>query len=191
MREPLPARVASADEGWALFDRLDPVALEELQGAWHGGGLHSGHPLDGLLEAVGWWGKRFDSPDDVQPLVVTTIAGTHAVRPFGAHAGIRLAQRWPSLKRWGGLARIGLVMLRTHRPQARVRLVQHRGVATAAVVYDTVPIVDVLRRADASALLGAMDCRGVPQPLFFTLRQRPSPSGSSSSGGKVGRQSFS
>jgi hypothetical protein len=50
-----------------------------------------------------------------------------------------------------------------------VRPVEHRGVVTAAVVYDALPIVDVLRRVDAGTLLGVMDCRGVPEPFVFVL----------------------
>jgi hypothetical protein len=42
-------------------------------------------------------------------------------------------------------------------------------VATAAMLYDRLPIVDVFRRLDATTLLGLMDARGIPQPFFFRL----------------------
>ena len=53
------------------------------------------------------------------------------------------------------LARIRLVrtafggvrpLLYTSEPKARLRTVEHRGVATAAMVYDALPIIDVFRR---------------------------------------------
>jgi hypothetical protein len=48
---------------------------------------------------------------------------------------------------------------------------EHRGVMTAAMVYDDLPIIDVFREAAADTLLGLMDLRGLPQPFFFLLRR--------------------
>nr|WP_281371807.1 DUF4334 domain-containing protein [Petropleomorpha daqingensis] len=62
-------------------------------------------------------------------------------------------------------------MRTTRRPAARVRAVEFRGVLSAALVYDRLPIIDVLRRADEATLLGLMDLRGVPAPFFFVLRR--------------------
>ena len=47
----------------------------------------------------------------------------------------------------------------------------HRGVVTAAMVYDSLPIIDVFRRVSADVLLGAMDMRGLPSPFLFVLRR--------------------
>ena len=55
-----------------------------------------------------------------------------------------------------------------------MRLVEHRGVTRAAMLYDHLPIVDVFRRLDAHTLLGVMDARGISQPFFFTLRRESS-----------------
>ena len=63
-------------------------------------------------------------------------------------------------------------LLYTDRPKARLRTVEHRGVATAAMVYDALPIIDVFRRVDDDTMLGLMDLRGLPQPFFFLLRRR-------------------
>ena len=72
----------------------------------------------------------------------------------------------------GGLfQRLALPLWITHHPQARLRVVEHRGVASAAMLYDHLPIVDVFRRLDAHTLLGVMDARGISQPFFFTLRR--------------------
>ena len=58
----------------------------------------------------------------------------------------------------------------THHPQAALRVVEHSGVSSAAMLYDHLPIVDVFRRLDAQTLLGVMDARGISQPFFFTVR---------------------
>ena len=60
--------------------------------------------------------------------------------------------------------------LRTRKHRARLRAVEHRGVVTAAMVYDHLPIIDFFRRVDDSTLLGVMDLRGAT-PYFFILRK--------------------
>jgi hypothetical protein len=62
-------------------------------------------------------------------------------------------------------------LLHTNRPKARLRTVQYRGVHTAAMVYDALPIIDVFRRISADAVLGLMDMRGLAGPFFFVLRR--------------------
>ena len=57
----------------------------------------------------------------------------------------------------------------TDKPKARLRTVEHRGVATAAMVYDALPIIDVFRRVAPDEVLGLMDLRGLPAPFFFLL----------------------
>jgi hypothetical protein len=52
-----------------------------------------------------------------------------------------------------------------------VRLVEHRGVPTAALVYDRLPIVDVVRTVTPDLLLGLMDLRGLPGPFVFLLER--------------------
>lgn len=158
----------------ALFDRLAAVEPSELQGRWRGGGFPSGHPLDGVLETFHWYGKEFRDADAVDPLLFRSAAGV--VVPL--RAALLPDPRW--LERWPWLAsaaagelfqRLLLPLLRTDRPQARLRVVRHRGVSSAAMLYDQLPIVDVFRRLDAHTLLGLMDARGIPQPFFFTLRR--------------------
>jgi hypothetical protein len=160
-------------QAFALFDTLAPVDPLELRGFWRGEGFHTGHPLDGLLESCHWLGKRFDGAEHVQPLVFDALLGALPVRPLGARLAIACVLRLPVLKArpFGWVVRALLPALATGRSQARLRTVQHRGVATATIVYDTVPIHDVLRRMDADTLLGLMDLKGLPQPLFFVLRR--------------------
>ncbi|MEB3360632.1 MAG: DUF4334 domain-containing protein [Synechococcaceae cyanobacterium] len=168
------AGVSSAEEALALFDRLPAVEPSELLGRWRGGGFASGHSLDGVLETYHWYGKEFRGPDAVDPLLFRSAAGV--VVPL--RASLLPDPRW--LKRWPWLAsaaaaalfqRLLLPLLHTDRPQARLRVVRHRGVDSAAMLYDQLPIVDVFRRLDAHTLLGLMDARGIPQPFFFTLRR--------------------
>ena len=65
--------------------------------------------------------------------------------------------------------------LTTRRPAARVREVRHRGVVTAAIVYDRLPVVDAFRRVGEDTLLGLMDLRGMAAPFPFVLRREVSP----------------
>jgi hypothetical protein len=44
------------------FRSLPPVEPRDLVGLWKGRGIPSGHPFDGVLENLGWFGKRF-TPD--------------------------------------------------------------------------------------------------------------------------------
>jgi hypothetical protein len=49
-------------------------------------------------------------------------------------------------------------------------MIEHRGVVTATMSYDALPINDHFRRVDDATLLGVMDLRGAP-PFFFVLRR--------------------
>jgi hypothetical protein len=46
----------TTDEALKIFDELEPVDLEFMIGRWKGSGLHTNHPMDGLLEAANWYG---------------------------------------------------------------------------------------------------------------------------------------
>ena len=157
----------------ARFDAGAPIRLDELTGRWRGRGLPTGSRLDGLLEAYGWYGKEVLDAETVHPLLFRDARGRpRAVDP--AHAPLAVLRRAPGLARTP-VARAGFAVLRplryTRGPGARVRRVEHRGVVSAALVYDRLPIVDVLRRVVAGTLIGVMDLRGVPAPFFFLLRR--------------------
>src|SRR4051794_36791954 len=55
----LPDAPTTTDDALALFDASAAADTEFMIGTWHGAELPTGHPLDGLLEASGWWGKQF------------------------------------------------------------------------------------------------------------------------------------
>lgn len=156
--------------GLALYDDLPAVSPAEIRGTWRGRELRTGHPMDGLLEATGWYGKRFDDDDAVHPLLFSTRSGAVvSVDPRKVPMG--LAGRVPVSV--AARARLAVDVLRpalrTRKPRARLREVRHRGVVTAAMVYDHLPIIDVFRRVDDDTLLGFMDLRSQPQPYLFVL----------------------
>ncbi|MGY1814486.1 DUF4334 domain-containing protein [Blastococcus sp. SYSU D00820] len=161
------------EAAWALFDDLAPLAPAEATGRWRGAELPTGSRLTGLLAAHGWWGKEVVDAETVHPLLFAGRDG-RPVPVDPAPAPLALLRRWPGLAR-SAVARAGFPLvrplLRARRPGGRIRPVQHRGVVTAALLYDALPIVDVLRRVDADTLLGVMDLRGLPEPFFFVLRR--------------------
>lgn len=156
------------------FDSLPPVTVEEMLGPWRGSGLNTQHPLDGLLECFRWYGKRFDTPEDVHPLIFTGRDGHFlSINPSRVPWGLLL--RRPRLARLARLPVVGHLfavarsLLATTKPQARLRMTQYRGVLSATMCYDSLPIHDIFRKIDENAVMGAMDMRGAPQPFLFLL----------------------
>lgn len=160
-------------EALELFDSLWAVNLDEIRGVWHGEGMPTGHPMDGLLECYRWYGKDFRSPEDVQPLLFEDSAGqVYPVNPALVPLGWAVPYL-PALKNrmLGAIfARVGM-LFRARKPGARLRMVEYRGVVTATMIYDALPICDHFRWLDESTLLGAMDFREFRQPFFFKLRR--------------------
>jgi hypothetical protein len=159
-----------------LFDRLPAIGVPDLVGRWRGSGLPTGSPLDGLLEAYGWWGKDVVDAETVHPLLFAGRRGEpRAVTP--APAPLWLLRTRPGMLHAGVVRRLfPLVrpLVTTSRPAARVRTITHRGVLTAALVYDALPVIDVFRRVADDVLLGLMDMRGLDAPFAFVLRrERP------------------
>jgi hypothetical protein len=56
-------------------------------------------------------------------------------------------------------------LLSTQNPKARLRLTAYRGLVTATMCYDALPINDVFRKVDDYTLVGAMDLRGLQMPF--------------------------
>lgn len=157
----------------ALFDALPAVATSELHGRWRGATFATGHPLDDALERYGWWGKRFDGDEAAHPLVFGPAGKTFSVDPRWVGPGLPLLLRWPALKSPlpAALVRAVLPLFATHHARGRLRMVRHRGVVSATLVYDHLPILDAFRRRDAQTLLGLMDAKGMDAPFFFQLRR--------------------
>ena len=163
---------ASPEEALARFDSLDPVEPGDMLGRWRGSGLPTGSPLDGLLEAYGWYGKEFLDAERVHPLLFGTPAGPRPVDPAVVPIGVLRDRPGLAHSRAARTAfRLVRPLVTTSKPRARLRSVEHRGVVTAAMVYDALPIIDVFRRVSADVRLGLMDLRGLPAPFFFVLRR--------------------
>jgi hypothetical protein len=163
----------SLAEVLAFYDSLPAVQVEDLMGVWHGHELSTGNPFDGLLYAFGWYGKEFRSADDVRPLVFTGHRGRFEMNP--SLLPMPLALRYAAVLRRPGVARAAravLPLLRTRRPQARLRMVEYRGVPTATMIYDAKPINDHFRAVDRDTLVGLMDLRGMAATPFAFVLER-------------------
>jgi hypothetical protein len=156
-----------------LYDTLAPVRVVEMTGSWRGESLRTGHPLDGLLERFRWHGKRFDGPDDAHPLVFRAGAGrTTSINPAFVPLAWVLRYRW--LRRAPVVPTLFAVirpLLATRKPRARLRMTEYRGVVTATLLYDALPVCDAFRRIDDDTLVGAMDARGLQLPFLFVLHR--------------------
>jgi hypothetical protein len=161
--------VCAAADAEALFDSLPAVRPEELTGRYAGRELATGHRMNGLLESSGWYGKQFDDVDHVHPLLFRDLGcGIFPVDP--RKVPLAIADKVPSAVVSRARTGFGVLKpaLRTRKHRARLRAVEHRGVVTAAMVYDHLPIIDFFRRIDDDNLLGVMDLRG-STPYFFAL----------------------
>lgn len=169
----LPNAPTTTDQALALFDESCAVDPEFMIGTWHGAELPTGHRLDGLLQASGWWGKQFVDGETVHPLLFPTGDGRAlwAVNPILAFGGLGAVTRIPALRRRNHAGTINAVspLLRTRSPKARLRTTRYRGVDTATMIYDQLPINDVFRKLDDESVIGAMDLRGSNKPYFFVL----------------------
>jgi hypothetical protein len=162
----------NTDEALKLFDELDTVDLEFMIGRWKGSGLHTNHPMDGLLEATNWYGKEFIDSDCVHPLLfLNNHDRIFKVAPI--LMGMNLALRFPINKNPAikPLLNIMLSLLKTEKSQARIRMMEHRQKISATMIYDRLPINDIFRKVDDNTVLGLMDFKGIKQPFFFILNR--------------------
>jgi len=171
----LPNAPTTTAEALALFDSCPAIEPEFMIGTWHGAELPTDHPLDGMLAASGWWGKAFLDSETVHPLLFPTGDGTAlwALNPAPAFAGLGLATKIPVLRRQNFTGTIAILKpaLQARGPKARLRTTRYRGVDTATMLYDQLPINDVFRQLDDDTVLGAMDLRGISAPYFFLLQR--------------------
>jgi hypothetical protein len=167
------------DEALAVFDAAEPIEPGFMIGKWCGAEVPTGHPLDGLLGASGWWGKQFVDLETVHPLLFQRRDGrrTWALNPGLAPIG--LALRFPMPAVAAPLLRSGIATLRpilqTRQARARLRVTTYRGRSTVAMIYDQLPVIDVFRRIADDIVIGVMDLRGTPQPYFFVLQRHNEP----------------
>lgn len=162
-------------EALAVFDAAEAVEPESMLGTWHGAELPTGHPMDGLLAASGWWGKQFVDAETVHPLLFPASDGRSlwALNPAIAFGGLAISNKVPLLRNRSMVAPIAALrpVLQTRAPKARLRTTRFRGVDTATMVYDQLPINDVFRGLSDNAVIGAMDLRNSRKPYFFVLQR--------------------
>jgi len=172
--EAVAAREVGTEDALAIFDSLEPVDIGFMIGSWKGSGFPTGHKLDGILETYHWHGKRFESQEDVHPLVFNSLTGGKAyVNPILMMPWLGIFDFLPFFKSgfMGRVFQIVLPLFSTRRPRARLRLMSYRGKLSATMIYDHLPVNDMFRKADENTLLGIMDLKGIKQPFFFVLRR--------------------
>ena len=130
-----------------IYDTLEPATLDSmLSGRWKGVEITTGHSTDGMLDAMNWYGIDFVSFNEVHPLVITSKSdGTL----FRADPGKTMAGVDPAEAKVEG-------------PGARLRMVEFRGVSTATMVYNDLPICDHFRKVDQNTVMGMMDNPMIP-----------------------------
>jgi hypothetical protein len=161
--------MTSREDALELFDSLEPVDIDFMIGRWQGEGYPTGHPQDGALEAFHWYGKHFESSEDVHPLLFSNRRG-------------EVVRINPGAMALGGTNMKGLVsrtavrvfqllmpLLSTSKSRARLRMTEYRGKVSATMIYDQLPINDVFRKLDDNTVIGVMDNKHEKEPFFFKL----------------------
>lgn len=111
----------------ALWADLEPVDAADILGAWRGFAFPTGHPIEKVLAASRWHGKRFDALDDAKPLICRADDGSLYADTTAGRGGASL---------WN---------------------VEFRGETTATMVYDGMPVLDHFKRVDEDTLMGVMN----------------------------------
>ena len=162
----------TAQEALDLFDRLEVVSLDFMLGRWKGDDIATGHPMDGLLKTTGWYGKEFVSPDCVHPLLFSDSKGdVFKVAPNPQMMKLAVNLSIPQNGLVTSASSMLTSLLKTEDPQARLRMMEHRGKLSATMIYDHLPIHDVFRKVNENTVLGLMDYKETPQPFFFVLER--------------------
>lgn len=162
----------SRDEALAIYDALSAVEADFMLGQWAGAGFATGHSMDGLLEACHWYGKRFLDAENVHPLLFNGTNGKLiSVDPKRMPMGMSQRIKLEPGSLLGRIFQASLPLLRTGESRARLRMTEYRGMLSATMIYDHLPINDVFRKVDENTVLGAMDMKGMDHPFFFLLRR--------------------
>jgi hypothetical protein len=167
----------NTEEALNFFDALPTVEIDTIIGRWRGTELSTGHPLDGILKTLGWYGKEFIDRDHVHPLLFADKKGTlFSLDPKRLPVNLVLKVPIPrhDLVRQALLA--AQPLLQTHQAKARIRMLEYRGKISASMIYDNLPICDIFRLINHDTLLGVMDLKGMEQPFFFKLHREISSS---------------
>ena len=158
---------ATLAEALAIFDAASTVPLDFMIGRWRGAEVFTGHRLNGVLAAAGWYGKEFLNDHRAHPLLFFNRrkTGFFAVNP--AHGPLWLTP--PKWKVLHLLLNFTRRLIETGKPKARLRMMEARGKRTATMVYDDKPIHDYFAMMNYRTVLGMMDRKGESEPFFFLL----------------------
>ena len=154
-----------------VFQGLPSIEPRDMIGLWTGRGIPSGHPLDGVLENLGWFGKRF-TPGMRADALLFRLDDRRLVPIDPARIPLRLALRLHKVGKTRAARNLFSYLQRgllAKGPVASLRTMSFQGVASAAIVYDDQPIVDHFRRIDDRRVMGAMTIQGDDRIYFFEL----------------------
>lgn len=159
------------------FRSLEPVQPKDMVGLWSGVGIPSDHPLDGVLENLNWFGKRFHSDMRADPLLFKSRPGRlvpiePAFFPIGLVIMMAPFGRTFFARTWSSYLQ---KVFRARSTTASLKLQALDGVETAAMVYDKQPVVDYFGRIDDDEIAGMMFVRDDPRRFFFKLRKVKDP----------------
>jgi Domain of unknown function (DUF4334)/GXWXG protein len=132
---------AELDDYWAS---LQPATLDGMLGEWKGGAFNTGHKLNAALVEARWFGKTFNSPADVKPLICLDDDGN----------------KFSNVELGSG--------------EATLWMEEFRGEVTATMVYDGQPTHDHFKRIDDNAVLGLMNGKFAlkgGRPAYFYLER--------------------
>jgi hypothetical protein len=155
------------------FGSLPPVLPAEMVGVWQGEGIPSGHPLDGVLENLNWFGKRFHADLRADALLFQWRPGRlvpiePAFFPIRTVVGLAGFGRTFIARNWfSHLQKV----FRARGTTASVGLRTVDGNETAAMAYDRQPVVDFFRRVGDNEVAGMMVVDGDERRFFFRLRR--------------------
>ncbi|MDR1576096.1 MAG: DUF4334 domain-containing protein [Treponema sp.] len=158
------------ETAFRFFDDLEPAAPDLLYGRWRGYELPAGHPMDGLLTAIRWYGKIIFNEEQVHPLLFRTGRGG----VFIANPGMLPLESFERFPRKPAALLFPLVSLfiRTKQPKARLRTIKFRSKITAAMLYDQKPVIDVFARIDDNTILGVTDLKWEHNLGYFFILER-------------------
>ncbi|UVC12566.1 DUF4334 domain-containing protein (plasmid) [Rhizobium sp. TH2] len=159
------------------FQSLPPIEPREMIGLWTGRTFPSGHPFDGVLENLGWFGKRF-TPDMRADALLFRFDERRLIPIDPARITLRLALRFHKVGRTRAAKNLFSYLQRGFRakgPVASLKTMSFQGVASAAMVYDDQPIVDHFRRVGDRKIMGAMTIQVDDRIYFFELERVDEP----------------
>ena len=166
--------MTAREDALKLFDSLEPVDIDFMMGLWQGEGYPTGHSQDGLLEAYHWYGKHFESTEDVHPLLFLNRRGeVVSINPGAMALGGQKSA--PASKIAVRFFQLMMPLLSTSKSRARLRMTEYRGKVSATMIYDQLPINDAFRKLDDNTVIGVMDNKDIKEPFFFKLRRDDHP----------------